>query len=201
MWEMQYEGNPRSFEGRYANNKRCPICGQYIRSNERFYIIIIPHEYRSQHKKLRDNMMVHIGEWTKFCEGITSERELVDKLINHKTPRAKDFTEQEIKKIEAFKKACYDYDFKEEFDKPFGVKCKKRGTSVYAEYNVFKDTISVDFRGKRGLFDGFYQRQIETNIFNLMHKYLEDGRHSDYSASKAINEVFEQAKKTMEEIF
>lgn len=200
MWEMQCEGNPRSFEGRYSNNKRCPICGQFIRKDERFNIVIIPYEYRSQHKKLKDNMMVHVREWAEFCEGITSERELVDKIIAHKTPRAKDFTESEMKKIEAFKKACYDYDFKETFNKPFGIKCKKRGTSVYAEYNVFKDVISVDFRGKRGLFDGFYQRQIETNIFNRMHKYLEDGRKSDYDCNQAIQEVFDKANEMMREI-
>ena len=61
--------------------------------------------------------------------------------------------------------------------------------------------ISSDFRGKRGLFDGFYQRQIEANVYNKMHEILSDGKHNSYDYKESIQSVVDEVNKTMKEIF
>ena len=75
------------------------------------------------------------------------------------------------------------------------IKCKKCGTSIYVEYNVYADHIDLDYRGKRGMFDGFYTRQIIANIYNKMHEILGDGKYDDYSAAKTIDNIYREVEK------
>lgn len=195
MWEWKdSNGIVREFKPN-SDTKRCPICGQYFKKGEKGCVIVPPMEVRTQHKKLQQNMIVHLSEWEAFCEGITTEEELVQKFIKHRTPKKQEFTENEKERISAFRSACVAYRFYEEFEKPYGLKCKLRGSSICVEYNVYSDTIDIDYRGRKGMFDGFYTRQIVTNIYNKMHEILGDGKKDDYNVDKTINSVFEEAKK------
>ena len=197
MWEWKdLDGEIRTFKPN-PNTKRCPICGQFFKKGEKGCIIIPPMEARTQHKKLQQNMIVHLDEWQTFCENITTEKELIQKFIKYRTPKKKDFTGEERKRISAFRSACVAYRFYEEFEKPYGLKCKLRDSSIYVEYNVYSDTIDIDYRGRKGMFDGFYTRQIVTNIYNKMHEILDDGKKDDYSVEKTIASVVKKANEIM----
>ena len=115
-----------------------------------------------------------------------------EKFSKRRTPKKAEFTAEEKAKIDAFRSACHHYSFWNDVEKPYGLKCQKRGSSLYVEYNVYADSIGIDFRGKRGLFDTFYEKQIVTNIYNKMHEILGDGKHDDYSATKTINDILHQ---------
>ena len=200
MWAMRLkDGRIRSMKTKYISDKKCALCGQYFKSDEEYCIIVIPFEYRSKHKKLKNNLLCHTDEWVKFSEGVTTYDEMAEKIINHKVPRKKEFTEDEKLRIDCFKKACFISGFKEEFNKPYGLKMKQCGSSVYLEYNVYQDAIDLDFRGKRGLFDNFYKRQIIANVYNKMHEYMGDGKVDDYSMSKDFEKLNNHVNEIMKQ--
>ena len=201
MWSFKdKDGNIRSLDGKYCNGQTCFICGQHIKTGEKYAIIIAPIEFRN-HKKLKKNLVAHTEEWNKFSNGIITDMDMNEKILSHKTPRKKPFSEEEQEKIKCFEKACYDYNFKEVYNKSYGLKCKQRGSSCYVEYNVFTNKIEVGFRGKRGLFDSFYERQIIANVYNRMHEYLGDSKRDEYNYKKSIQELNENVEKTLKEIF
>ena len=202
MWEMcDSEKKPREFKARFSHNKPCGLCKTHFRTDDMFYIIIIPNALRGSHARLKDNMFVHVDEWDEICKGVSTDDELAEKIIKSKFKKKNILTTDEQSRIEAFKKACMAYNFKMEVSKPYGVRMRQRGSSVYVDYNVYMDMIEVDYRGRRGLFDGFYQKQIVTNIYNEMHKILADGKHSDYNYKDSINQVLNEVNETMKEIF
>ena len=121
-----------------------------------------------------------------------------EKIINYKVPHKKAFTEQELFKINCFRKACADYGFREEFEKPFGLKMKKSGSSLYLVYNVYQDSIDLDYRGNKGLFDSFYTREIIAKVYNRMHEYLGDGLKDNYSMQEDLNKLNREVKDIME---
>ena len=201
MWELcNSEGKPREFVVTHAKDRVCGLCKMYLRSGETYYMIMIPNGIRGTHKRLIANMIVHIDEWQEFCNGVTTDAELAEKLINHKVKAKNKLTETESAHLEAFKQACRKYNFTLEVAKPYGCRMRQRGTSVYIEYNVYTDTIDVGFRGKRGLFDSFYQKQVVVNIYNVMHEILADGRHIDYDCQESINNVMQKAIQQVNEI-
>ena len=178
---------------------RCPICGQYFKKNEISVTIIPPFKVRGN-KKLNENKMVHLDEWIEFVGDITDDEELADKFIKHRTPRVHPFTDEEQRRIDAFNQACIHYGFHAEYAKPYGVKRQVHGSSVAIEYNVFTDSMDISHRGKRGLFDNIYERQITTNIYNKMHEILADGKHDDFSANKAIAEIANEVQNAMQDM-
>lgn len=201
MWTWKTkDGEVREFVPTGDNPKRCPICGQYFKKGEKACVVVQPIEVRKMHKKFNQNWIVHRREWEAFCEDVNSDEELANKLIKYKTPRVEPFTENEIKHINAFVSACRLYGFFVEYDKAYGKKCQQRGSSIYLEYNVFTDKIDIGHRGKRGLFDSFYERQIIANVYNKMHEILNDGKHDDYSASKTIAGIADEVNKSMKEM-
>ena len=76
---------------------------------------------------------------------------------------------------------------------------KQCGSSVYLEYNVYQDVIDLDFRGKRGMFDNFYKRQIIANVYNKMHEYMGDGKVDDYSMSKDFEKLNNHVNEIMKQ--
>ena len=202
MWEMyDSDKKPRVFAARHSHGKRCGLCKTFFRPEEKFYIIVIPSALRGSHSRLKENMFVHVNEWDELCNGVTTDEELAAKIIGSKFKKSNELSEDESNRLDAFKKACMAYNFKMEVSKPYGVRMRQRGSSVYVDYNVYMDMIEVDYRGRRGLFDGFYQKQIATNIYNEMHKILADGKHDNYNYKDSINQVMAEVGKTMEEIF
>ncbi len=199
VWKTK-DGEVREFTPLGDNPKRCPICGQYFKKGEKACVVVQPMEVRKMHKKFNQNMLVHYPEWVEFCKDVTTDVELANKLIQHKTPRVAKFSDDEVRRLNAFVSACRTYGFFVEYDKPYGKKCQQRGSSVYLEYNVFTDSIDINHRGKRGLFDSFYERQIVANIYNKMHEILKDGKHDDYSAAKTISGIADEVNKSMKEM-
>ena len=200
MWKWRSNDKVTTVNPKYSEPKRCPICGQYFKKDERACIIIIPNEYKNTHPKFRENLMVHEAEWDALIAGLTTDEEVAEAWKKHKTPRVRPLTEIEQARIDAFTKACFDLGFREVFNKPFGIKCKQRGISVAFTYNVYLDDISLDHRGARGLFDSFYERQLVAKVFNKMHAILGDGKTDNYTAQKSIDEIAARVQKTMEEL-
>lgn len=195
MWEWKHQnGEVRQFRVT-PSDKRCPICGQYFKSHEKGIAIVPPMDIRKLYKKLSQNLTVHHQCWVDFCDNTTDDVKLAEKFQKHKRPAQNIFDADEIARINAFRMACLKQGFCEVFEKPYGLKCKQRGSSVYIEYNVYSDSIDLDYRGKRGLFDGFYSRQIIANIYNAMHATLGDGKKDDYSATKTINSIIQETEK------
>lgn len=202
MWVWRDSDNKvREFKMFGDDPKKCAICGQYFKKGEKGCAIVPPMEIRTRFPKLKQNLVVHYDEWIKFCDGITNDIELAEKFSRYRRPKKADFTEDEKRRIDAFRSASRSAGFWKETEKPYGLKCQKNGSSLYVEYNVYADSISIDFRGKRGLFDSFYERQITTNIYNKMHEILGDGQHDDYSASKTIEKIYTEARKNVDKMF
>lgn len=199
MWAMRLkDGTIRSMTAKYMDDKKCFLCGQYFKADDKYCIIVIPFKYRSKHKKLKNNLVCHTDEWLEFAKGVNTYDEMAEKIINYKVPHKKAFTEQELFKINCFRKACADYGFREEFEKPFGLKMKKSGSSLYLVYNVYQDSIDLDYRGNKGLFDSFYTREIIAKVYNRMHEYLGDGLKDNYSMQEDLNKLNREVKDIME---
>ena len=201
MWAMRLkDGTIRSMSAKYMEDKKCALCGQYFKPNDKYCIIVIPFEYRSKHKKLKNNLVCHTDEWLEFAKDVTTYDEMAERIIKHKIPRKKAFTEQELFKINCFRKACVDYGFREEFEKPFGLKMKKSGSSLYLIYNVYQDSIDLDYRGNKGLFDSFYTREIIAKVYNRMHEYLGDGLKDNYSMQEDFKKLNDEVNKFMDKM-
>ena len=199
MWAMRLkDGTIRSMSAKYMEDKKCFLCGQYFKSDDKYCIIVIPFEHRSKHKKLKNNLVCHTEEWLEFAKGVNTYDEMAEKIIKHKIPRKKAFTDEELFKITCFKKACFDYGFREEFEKSFGLKMKKSGSSLYLVFNVYQDSIDLDHRGNKGLFDSFYRREIIAKVYNRMHEYLGDGLKDNYSMHEDLNKLNREVQEIME---
>lgn len=202
MWVWKdSNGTVRQFAPRTDSPKRCPICGQYFKKGEKGCVIVPPMDVRRSNKRLSQNLIVHYDEWVEFCDGIVDDSVLSEKIAKHKIPKQRVLTSDEEKRKSAFIRACHAYGFLVQFEKPYGVKQQKSGTSIALEYNVFADTIDLSRRGKQGLFDSFYERQIVTNVYNKMHEILGDGKHDDYSCTKTIQGIAEEVNKSVNEMF
>ena len=80
MWEWKTsDGTIRQFNAS-DNKTKCPICGQYFKKGEKGACIVPPMEIRSKYKKLSQNLIVHLDHWEVFCQGITTETELAEKI-------------------------------------------------------------------------------------------------------------------------
>ena len=141
------------------------------------------------------NQMPHTDCWDKFCKGITDDEILAEKLKKHRKPKMKDMTEEQKFFIDAFKQATYAKGFANFKNTNYGGVAAKRETSATIKYNVFSNIISYDDRCKRGLFDGFFINEINTNVYNEMHKIIDDGKCKNYNASKEIKKVFDEVDK------
>lgn len=202
MWVWNYdEERPREFTPRSDSPKRCPLCGQYFKKGEKAIVIVPPMEVRGLSPKLRQNMMVHRVEWEQLTNGVTSDEEMTTAFLKHKTPRQKPFTKEEEAAMAAFVSACHTFGFWGARELPYGRRCNRQGTG-YLEYNAYTDTIDFVSRVRKpGLFDSFYAREIVAKVFNKMHDILGDGRHDDYSANNAIQQVTSEANKLVADIF
>ena len=202
MWVWNYaEGQPREFTPRTDAPKRCPLCGQYFKKGEKAIVIVPPTAVRTLSPKLKQNMMVHRVEWEALANGITTDDEMTNVFLKHKTPRKEPFTREEEAAMSAFVSACHTLGFWGARELPYGRRCNRQGTG-YLEYNVYTDTIDFVSRVRKpGLFDSFYEREIVAKVFNKMHDIMGDGRHDDYSAAASIQKVTDETAKMMSEIF
>lgn len=179
-------------------SKTCYFCGKHIKENEDIALVVVPSDIRfTEYKKMRNNQVVHLNELVDFSKNMTTIKEVVDAMEKHKVKK-ETLTKEQENLMDVFIEAAYFYDFKVATKKKDGiVVCKKYGASDSIEYNVYTDTISYYNRRKKALFDGFVERQIETDVYNKFHELLKDNKHSDYDALKTIGNCFEQVSKIM----
>lgn len=178
----------------HTSPERCAICGQYFRKGEKVSIIMCPEEF----VHLRVNRkMVHLDEWNAYGIDVHSDLDLAEKLLSHRQPRVKSLTADETARINAFVQAAMQLGYTREYRTSCGRKCKKPGTSITIEYNVYLDTIRISSRGKEGLFDGFYKRELIAQVFNKMHEILGDNQRDNYTAQASMTQVFDDVKKMM----
>lgn len=149
---------------------------------------------------MKSNQVVHLDELKKFSKDMTNVKEVVDAMEKHKVKK-ENLTKEQDALMNVFIKAAYAYDFKDATKKKDGiVVCKKYGSSDTIQYNVYTDTIEYYNRRKKALFDGFVERQIETDVYNKFHELLKDNKHSDYDALKSLGECVSNAIKTTNEM-
>lgn len=184
-----------------GHSKRCPICGQFFKKGEKACVIVPPMEIRIKNKKLSQNLIVHYNEWVEFCNGVSTNEELANKFCKHRIPKQQSFTTEQNNNINAFIKASSEAGFRKEIKKPYGVKMLRVGSSLYLEYNIFTDKIEINHRGKRGLFDSFYEQQIVANVYNKMHEIIGDGKKDNYSCAKEIQKLNQEVNETMKHFF
>ena len=194
MW-CKNDGEPYHYSPTGTSPRKCPICGQYFKKGEKGCVIVPPMEIRKNYKGLSQNLKVHYSEWVDLCRDVSDDEALAIKFSHRKKIKQKPFTTEESTAIDAFVKACWELGFRKEIKKPYGMKMQKVGTSLCLEYNVFADTITLDRKGKRGLFDGFFERQIVADASNKMHAILGDGKHNDYNYKEEIRQVQEEVQK------
>ena len=151
-------------------------------------------KFRQLDKKLQLNFAVHKDCYREFIKGVKSDEDLAYKFANHKKPNKKQFTEEEKNRIKIFEEVCNEYDFYEVINKPYGLRMKKKGTSMTLDYYVYIDTVDFNKRYRPGLFDGFYERELVALVYTKMHNRLGDGKKDEFSAEKVINEVFEKTE-------
>ena len=180
-----------------VDNKICAICGQYINREEEYCIVVPPMKFRPLDKKLQLNFAVHKDCYREFIKGVKSDEDLAYKFVNHKKPRKKPFTEEELNRIKIFEEVCREYGFTEVINKPYGLRMKKRGTSITLDYYVYIDTVDLNKRYRPGLLDGFYERELVALVYTKMHNRIGDGKKDDFSADKVINEVIEKTDYIM----
>jgi hypothetical protein len=169
---------------------RCKLCGQYIVEGEEAYIV-----YPPPNDKGITWGIVHSVELDAISEGLT-DAEKLEKLRGNKMPRFKGFTSEQNKNSEIFKSVMKNRHYWDFTLSGRTLKAHQRGTSLIFEYDMILERISGDHRGRRGMFDGIFLRQAETEIQNEIEKL--QGKENPCkieTAQSAINEVVKEVNK------
>lgn len=185
----------KEMKGSFHWDEPCYLTNQWILKDELFYLIIPPAELKSKHQL--ENYVIKKEAWEKFIVCIETEEELAIKLKNHKKPRRKPHSEEQLENIEYFKEACEYYGFYKcvvSRDKRF-IKMKKRKTPFTIIYDVVYHRLSYDIRANEGLFGGLFSREILSKIYNKMNELQGLEERSDYSAVNVINKAIEDTNK------
>lgn len=193
MWIWRNSKN-EIYTFKLFDSQRCAICGQYFRKGETAIGIVPPRELRI-HKKFALNLSAHHDCWKNFVGDITDDKVLAERYLKHRVPRPRALSEDEAARLDAFERAAYQRGFTQKTKKPFGVRMTRYRSSLYVEYDVHRDSIESGHRGKSGLWDKLYERQIITNVYNTMHEILNDGKHDNYSACEVIRKAQSEVDK------
>ena len=196
IWKNS-DGKAYEFTPREDNPKRCPVCGQYFKKEEKCIVIIPPMSVRNISSKFQQNLMVHRAEWEALSAGINDDEQMANVFLKHKTPRKQPFTKEQEAAMSAFVAACHACGFGGERELPYGRRCNRPGTG-YVEYNVYMDAIDFVSRVRKpGLFDFCFEREIVAKVFNKMHDILGDGRHDNYTAAQVLQKVTTEVNDIM----
>lgn len=195
MWIWQGEKeNKGVMEGSHFWKEPCKICNQWIRKDEKFYLIIIPNEYSNDIK----NFIVHKDEWVSFIEGVDNDTDLYNKLKLLKKPHRNMVTDGELQNIEFFKNACINFRFNNcvvSRDKRF-IKMKKRGTSTTLIYDIVYDFVTCeDNCRKSGLFDGLFKSELLAKVKNEFNRLRGKEERDDFTVKSTIQKAVEETNK------
>lgn len=197
MWELGGE-QPRIIHYKSIDAKRCPICGQYLSKNDECYVVVCNGIPVAREMGLQ-NIMPHTTCWNNFCENITSDEILAQKLKKHRMPKAKPLSEEQAKCVRAFIYAASRCGFHESVNtRDNGVRASKRGTTSSVTYNPYSKTITYHDKRKDFLFKSLVDREVVAEVYNKMHEYLGDDKRDDFSALKSIAEIIREANKAIE---
>lgn len=187
----------RKIKGSYNWKECCFLCNDWILKDEDFYMIIIPSKVRKEYPLLK-NFIVHADEWLNFSKGL-SDNELAEKILSDKKPKRKPLTDEQKQDIEYFKQACESFGFIKytlSKDKRF-VKMKKSGTSITLIYDLIFKRISYDMRGRKGLFGGFFLRELVAKVSNKFYELKGVDIRDNYTVKAALEKVNEQVNELM----
>ena len=194
MWVLGQD-NPRVVKYKSTDAQRCPICGQYIQTDEPCYLVVCNAIPEARRLKL-NNFIPHTTCWDNFCSGAVSDEALAIKFKKHRPPKAKPLSEEQMKNIEAFKYAAYQCGYRIISNtRDNGVRATRNGTTCSVIYNPYADKLIYRDKRKDFLFKTFIDRDIIASFYNKMHEYLEDGKRDDFSATKAVTNVFDEVNK------
>ena len=200
---MDFNGTRIAFDVAIKENsewkdKTCFLCGEYFESGDEVCLLIPPEDVRKNAKKhMKKNQCMHKEELESLCTTITTLDQLYDVLDNHKKKRAKPLTEEQVEKSKLFIEAARYCNFHDGKLTKTGCTCKRRGSSDVLRFNARTERIKYSNRRKDGLFSGFAERQLVTNVYNKYHELLGDGIKSDYNALETIAEVINSVNNIM----
>lgn len=186
----------KAMKGSHHWKETCFLCNQWILKDEEFYMIGIPDEIRKQYDI--KNFIVHKEEWEKFIERLSDE-EVAAKVLNHKKPKKKPLTKEQLENIEYFKRSVLDYGYNKitiSRDKRF-VKAKKRKTSFMFIYDIIFDRITYDCNYNEGLFGGLFSNEAVAKVRNKFNEYRGLDKHDNYTAEGVIKEAINQINEIM----
>lgn len=185
----------KAMKGTHHWKETCYLCNQWVLKDEEFYLIGVP---RDMNKHSIPNFIVHKEEWENFIENLTQE-EVYQKLLNHKKPRKKPLTKEQLEKVEYFKQACEYYGFNKcviSRDKRF-VKMSKKKTSFTLIYDIVFEKMSYDTRAKEGLFGGLFSLDLLAKVTNKFYELAGEDKHCDYSSEKVIQKAMNDVNELM----
>lgn len=157
-----------------------------------------PDKYRGKH--LVEPFFAHPDEWDKFCEGVTDDFDLAEKVMEHSTPRKKPFSEEQNKMISVFTQAAEAYGYKYVKVNRNLVRATRPRSSDYVEYNPYLDIISCGSRKKAGMFGSIFDRQIMVNVKNKMNEISGKSERDDFDALETIGKITEEAMRMVNDI-
>ena len=197
MWELG--GNePRVIKITSCEAKRCPICGQYLLKNDDCYVVVCNAITEARNLGLQ-NVMPHTACWGAFCQNISSDETLAQKLKKHRMPKAKPLSEEQTRCVKAFVYAASRCGFHDSSNtRDNGIRASKRGTSASVVYNPYTKTITYHDKRKEFLFKSLVDREVVAEVYNEMHKFLGDDKRDDFSALKSIAGIIREANKAIE---
>lgn len=191
-WSSGY----KEMKGSHHWEEPCFICNQWIRKGEDFYLLIIPNEIRSKYKI--NNFIAHKEEWNEFSKDLSDE-ELAEKIMSHKKPRRKPFSEEELQNVEFFKEACIYCGYNKcviSKDKRF-VKMKRRKTSFTLIYDIAYNKISYDTNAREGLFGGLFANEFVARVCNKFYELKGLDIREDFTVAKVLDEAVKDVDKLM----
>ena len=194
MWLLGKE-DPRIIKYKSVDARRCPICGQYIKTDEPCYLVVCNAIPEARALGLQ-NMMPHAACWDKFSAGARSDGELAAKLKKHRMPKAAPLTEEQLREVKAFGWAVHQCGYRIISNmRDNGIRATRNGTTSSVIYNPYSKSIVYKDRRKDFLMKSLVDREIVARVYNKMHEYLEDGKHDDFSAAKTIANIVSETKK------
>ena len=178
-----------------AVDRRDIWTGQYFKNNEPVVTIITCGEAAKQYH----NVVISKTAFDMLNASYINDKNLLEAIWSHKMPSLK-FSDEELTRKEAFTKAAYNMGYIRTTYKAGILKCYKPRTTCVLSFNIQTENIQYDDKRKKGLFDGMFDKQVVTNVYNEYHKLLEDGKHDDYNAVNAMNKCISTAIEETEEI-
>lgn len=171
----------------------CRCCGQYIKNNETFYLVVIfGSDFPKKYPKER-NFIVHKDEFDKLAKEHNDEYLAIDSILSKKRPSAKNRTVVDEKVVEKFYEVARNQGLRITKETRNRIYFKPRISGRVGEFVYDKRSQKVFYNGRgfNGLFDRMFLHEFLSRIHEELHD-LDEG----YRAEK----VFTEAKKSVDKI-